>query len=127
MDITKRDEDFLRGLRRPQHWKEDEARRAMSLLAASGETQAGFARRYGLRVSRLVWWKRRLARRPVEEVAAEVTSRRDFVELVPSYSGDEVAARLRVGAVEIELRRLDAAAARFVAELARLAETGACS
>jgi hypothetical protein len=59
--------------------------------------------------------------------ADEPALRGDFIELVPSSPGDEIAAKLRVGAVEIELRALDGAAARFVAELARLARVDACS
>jgi hypothetical protein len=128
MGIAERDEDFLHGLRKRQHWKEAEARRALSLLEVSGESRTVFARRYGLRASRFAWWERRLTKRPMEKSsAAEPALRGDFIELVPSSPGDEIAAKLRVGAVEIELRALDGAAARFVAELARLARVDACS
>ena len=133
MALGNRDREFLRGLAGPKHWREVDARRALSLLAASGLMRAAFARRFGLKTTRLAWWSCRLAmsgdevRRASspEPTRAETAAR--FVELVAAPRVDGVAARVRVGAVELSLHRLDAATAQFVMELARLHEEASCS
>lgn len=126
MEITARDEEFLKGLRRSTHWSENDARRALELAEAAGEPRARFARRYGLRSGRLAWWKRRLGSTDQAQESSP-TSPVEFVELVSSACEPRPAALLRMGAVEVELWRLDLAAARFVATLASLAEKDACS
>ena len=131
MGLTKQDREFLRGLAGPQKWKELEARRALSLLEWSGSSRAAFSREFGLTTTRLAWWKRRLTRGEATRscVATRGQDREGeaFVELVGSTSGAVPAARLRVGAVEVELCRLDSTAAAFVVELARRAEEDLCS
>ena len=133
MALGKRDRDFVRGLAGPKHWREDDARHVLSLVAASGLSRAAFARQYGVSTSRLSWWERRLGPQVDDggaTSAAEPTAHdtvAGFVELVAAPGSDAVAARLRVGAVEVSLHRLDAAAAQFVMELARLHEEASCS
>ena len=48
MGIKKTELEFLAGLKGPRHWSEEDARRALALQEASGESRAGFARRHGL-------------------------------------------------------------------------------
>lgn len=133
MALGKRDRDFVRGLAGPKHWREDDARHVLSLVAASGLSRAAFARQYGVSTSRLSWWERRLGPQVDDggaTSAAEPTAHgagAGFVELVAAPGSDAVAARLRVGAVEVSLHRLDPAAAQFVMELARLHEEASCS
>src|SRR5690606_40269576 len=99
----------------------------------SGLSRAAFAREFGLTTTRLAWWERRLSVRDDETPAASsaeqttgrATSR--FVELVATGPSGSPAARLRVGAVEVAIHRLDASAAQFVMELARLHVEGSCS
>jgi transposase-like protein len=127
MVITKRDEDFLRGLKATARWSASDARRVLGLHEQSGESRAAFARRHGLHPERLAWWKRRFAELDAGAAGPDTGSRAGFVELVPPSSGNVPAARLRVGRVEVELRTLDVAAARFVAALAHHVQDGACS
>ncbi len=131
MSMTKRDEAFLRGLRKPGHWSEADARRALSLCDASGQSRAAFARDHGLRATRLAWWKKRLGEWtsvPPEQAPA---ARRDerFVELVAPAGEVAVTAvaTVRVGHVVVELSTLDGSAAEFVASLSRALEAGVCS
>ena len=133
MALGNRDREFLRGLTGPKHWSEVDARRALLLLAASGLKRAAFARMFGLKTTRLAWWSRRLSMSGDEvrqasspEPTRPGTAAR-FVELVAAPRADAVAARVRVGAVEMSLHRLDATAAQFVMELSRLLEEASCS
>ena len=135
MGITKGDEAFLRGLRGPRHWTEADARRALSLLEASGGSAAGFARRHGLRATRLAWWKRRL-RDWAQEGQGDLPARADddatptngggFVELVVGSHPGRAAATVRVGDVVVELTALDETAVRFVASLSRALGDESC-
>jgi hypothetical protein len=128
------DEAFLRGLAGPAHWTEGDARRVLAAWAASGLGRASFARRYGLRATRIAWWEKRLGEWRATETLQGGTSEEEFVELValPAMErvsrvhGGDVAARVRVADVAIELVVLDEAAARFVAEVARLRGRDAC-
>jgi transposase-like protein len=128
MQIGKRDKDFLFGLTGRRHWSEEDAQRVLALQEASGESRAGFARRHGMRATRIAWWSRRL-HQSEDGMSGEAASQ--WVELVAAIpSGgpnDPPAARVRVAAVSVELMRLDAAAARFVVELARMSEADTCS
>ncbi len=128
MRIGKRDKEFLLGLTGRRHWSEEDAQRVLSLLEASGESRASFARRYGLRAKRIAWWSGRLYQSE-DRVSGEAAS--PWVELlaaVPSGAcSDPPAARVRVASVSVELMKLDAAAARFVLELARMSEADTCS
>ena len=125
MGITKADEIFLQGLAGPQHWTEADARRALAVQEASGEGDAEFGRRYGLRPTRLGWWRRRLREWRPDEVAeaaggeGTASSAGGFVELMVSAQAGRSAATVRVGDVVVELATLDEAAAQFVASLKR--------
>jgi len=126
MRISERDKEFLRSLRGREHWKEDQARRALHLLEASGSSRVEFARRHDLTPSRLAWWSRRLRNSTGEPARPRSPGARGaFVELVPS-SGAETVARVRLGRVEVGLSTLDTKAARFVMELAQMMESDPC-
>ena len=129
MTITKRDEDFLRGLRGGSHWSEDDARRAIALCEASGQSRAAFARTHGLRATRFAWWKKRLAEWTADAECDDADERDgEFVELVVGASHAAMAAAtVRVGDVIVELATLDAAAAEFISVLARALQSDACS
>jgi len=133
MKMTKTDGAFLRGLRGPKHWREADARRALGLYEASGQSRAAFARRHGLRASRLAWWERRLgvgSARPKHGSERTPTTRSSgFVELVVGADASPPcgAATVRVGSVVVELSALDAAAADFVVALCRATGSDACS
>jgi len=43
-----------------RYWRETDARAALAAHRASGLSLAGFARRHGLTVQRLRWWRQRL-------------------------------------------------------------------
>lgn len=49
------------GTRRWRQWTEQQARAALDELAASGESAAVFARRKGVSVQRVAYWRKRLA------------------------------------------------------------------
>lgn len=128
------DEAFLRGLAGPAHWTEGDARRVLAAWAASGVGRASFARRYGLRATRIAWWEKRLGEWEATETLPGGRSGEEFVELVAlppterasRVPGVDVVARVRVADVAIELVALDETAARFVAEVARLRGRDAC-
>ena len=132
MSVTKKDEAFLRGLRGRKQWREDDARRALQLCETSGQSRAAFARQYGLRATRFAWWKRRLAEwaSPVASEQGDDAKGARFVELVSGRDdarSTPPAARVRVGAVVVELGTLDDNAAVFVAALSRALRSDACS
>lgn len=107
------------GRSKPRTWSEDDARRILDELAASGETVTAFARRRGLVPQRLSWWQKRLAgRRPAsptggggQELAAS------FLPVVLREAAPEVApAAVELGGgVRVELRSLDRTSALWVA------------
>jgi len=123
MDLTKKEEEYLDGLRGPEQWTEVEARRVLALVGSTGMSRAWFARRFGLTTARLAWWTRRLGK----EAAVPERQAPAFVELVAAPKMEGTVACVRVGGVEVALRRLDHEAAAFVAELARLQEEASCS
>jgi hypothetical protein len=134
MKISKTDEAFLRGLHGPKHWSEADAQRALGLYRASGLSRAAFARRHGLRDSRLSWWERRLAASPPgrkrkTKGASRMEADSRFVQLVAAADAapPHAAATVRVGAVHVEFATLDTAAADFVVALSRAAGGDACS
>lgn len=119
MDVlTKEDERFLEGLGGPSHWSDEEGRRVVELLDRSGESRASFAHRYGIKASRLAFWQRRFA--GLEVAASPAAATAAWVELVGvASSSSAIAARVRIGEIEVELARLDDAAARFIVALGR--------
>ena len=129
MSKTSAEEAFLRGVAGPAHWSEAEARRVLTLWEASGESAAAFARRHGLRATRLAWWSRRLAAWERDVEGAEPAERRDsaFVELVGMGGSTTASATVRVGPVIVELATLDASSARFIAALSQALGADACS
>jgi transposase len=69
------------------YWTEDEARRALKELDASGLTMAAFGRRTGIAEKRLRWWRRRLAATPAARSTALVP-----VRIKPAASAPAAAA-----------------------------------
>ncbi len=63
------------GRRRWQQWSESDARAALSELAGSGESVAGFARRRGFSSERIRYWRRRLIEDGVPAFVAVPVSR----------------------------------------------------
>ncbi len=58
-----------------RQWDESDAREALAAWAESGGTLSGFARRHGLTVQRLSWWRARMSPdRPTALVPVSVTS-----------------------------------------------------
>ena len=51
----------LRAVCRRRYWREDDARLVLGALERSGETMAAFARRHGVKVRRLEYWRDRVA------------------------------------------------------------------
>ena len=130
MSITKKDEAFLRGLCGRKQWKEQDARRALSLCEGSGQSRAAFARQYGLRPMRFAWWKRRLGEWTEPVATSERHEGVRFVELVAGVNdapSTRPAALVHAGEVTVELVTLDHDAAAFVAALSRALGTDACS
>jgi transposase-like protein len=61
-----------------RQWKAEDGRAALVALASSGESMSQFARRRGISMSRLFYWKKRLA---------ETTEPAGFVEVPASALG----------------------------------------
>ena len=131
MSITKADAAFLRRIAGPQHWTEEDAGRVLALREATGDSEAGFARRYGLRARRLGSWRRRLDESKADEAAGahehpDVELGDRFVELVTRERSDSAAATVHVGDVVGELAAVDHAGALFVAALSRALGAAPC-
>jgi Transposase len=78
-------------VRRWRQWTEEQARRALAELAASGERASVYARRKGISSQRLAYWKKRLAG----------PSRTEFVAVeLPAAS----AASIEIAAVGVVVR-----------------------
>jgi transposase-like protein len=130
MGMKKAEVEFLMGLAGPRHWSEEDARRVLELLAVSGDSRADFARRYGLRASRLAWWRHRLDEWEPDGMndASEAAPLRPFVQLVSTRGAATASvATVRVGDLVIELATLDAESARFIAVLRDALRGDVCS
>jgi transposase-like protein len=98
---------------RGRRWTAEVAEQVLAAHEASGESLASFARRQGLPVQRLLWWRRRLA--DWEQPArAERT-------LVPAVieGAERAAVKLQVGEVTVGVADAGLVPARWVAELVR--------
>lgn len=96
-------------------WSESEARRVLADWRSSGETLSAFARGRGLHPQRLSWWARRIECAASPPVFLPVSVR----EEARGEEGAIVAYASADGEVRVEVRRLDAASARWVALLSR--------
>lgn len=107
------------GRAKPKTWSEDDARRILDELAASGETVTAFARRRGLVPQRLWWWQKRLTgRRPASPKGDQAKDRAaSFLPVILRETTREVApAAVELGdGVRVELRSLDRTSALWVA------------
>jgi transposase-like protein len=94
-----------------RRWTAEVAQQVLAAHEASGESLARFARRQGVPVQRLHWWRRRLSdwERPAEAA------------LVPAIieGADRAAVKLQVGAVTVEVGEAGAVPASWLAELVR--------
>lgn len=133
MGKTSAEEAFLRGVTGSAHWSEADARRVLAMWEASGDSRAAFARRHGLRATRLAWWSSRLAAWAEPDVAHATSTDPvpgAFVQLMGTRvetTSTWSSATVRVGPVVVELATLDAAGAGFIAALARALGADACS
>ena len=116
----------LRDVPGTRRWKAPDARAALGAHAASGLSLAAFARRDGLSLTRLMWWRKQLRGRPSTTPPAPVrwvpvTIRRTAPVPLPPAPHVEIAVRggrvIRVGGP------FDP---RAVAELVRALEELAC-
>ena len=82
------------------YWREEQARVVLEAWAASGQSMAAFARRHGLAVKRLRWWKRWLM--PTTTSAHDEGDALDGTFVPVRVVGDEVATEpvVDVGAAE---------------------------
>jgi hypothetical protein len=90
-------------------------------MSQSGESMTAFARRRGLRPQRLFWWKKQLAE-PGRESSPHGVSAKAPALLPVVVRAAEQQALVSVellGGVRLELRTLDPASARWVAQLAQ--------
>jgi len=55
-----------------ERWNEGDARAALSVWKASGESLSAFAQRYGLTEQRLYWWRTRIAETAVPKRVSEL-------------------------------------------------------
>lgn len=107
-----------------QRWTTRDARRVLAAWKASGLTLSAFARRRGLQVQRLSWWKRRLEGAPhhANTSASSTTPPAPFIPLTVCAAEAEAPAamvELVDGGLRIELRALEAASVTWLAALVR--------
>ena len=88
-------------------WTEGDAREALSVLEASGESVNAFGRRLGIVPQRLLWWRSRLGRVTPSFVPVEVTGMSPAVVVV---AGD---------GTRVEMSTADPASAEWVATVLR--------
>ena len=100
--MKKRYDEALRQAIAKRYWSEPDARRVLAACTESGLSDAEYARREGVRASRLQWWRRQ----PEDTGALPVATalpRFMPVRLVRTSPGDEASARMAgpvVGGVE---------------------------
>lgn len=120
-------EQGLSELREARPWTRDEGRRVFDAWVESGETVADFARRTGLDRRKIYGLRRRLGASPTKQARTAPTFLPVIVRTAPSMPRGESSAatgitvRMRKG-VEVEVARLDAASAAWVATLVRSLE-----
>lgn len=107
------------GDRSGQRWTAEVAAEILAEQEASGESIAGFARRRGVSVQRLHWWRKRLRDWSAAATKSEAT-------LVPAVieGGDRPAVKLRVGELEMEIAQAEAVRPEWVAGLLRALGAG---
>lgn len=119
----------MAALLRRRTWNEEEARRILAELAASGETVSAFARRFGLVPQRLWWWQKRLGEQapPDRTPSGPQTQTLTATFLPVTVRAAELPAAPATmalgGGVRVELRTLDQTSALWVAQV--LAALGA--
>jgi transposase-like protein len=101
-------------------WDADVARRLLAAWRRRGQTMAAFARKHGLNVQRLIWWRKRLGG-DGDGDAADAPEPVAFIPAVMPPPSPEVSGRVLVwlaGCVEVEGETSTMPAA-WVAELAQ--------
>lgn len=71
-----------------RRWNAEDAARILEILARSGETVAGFARRHRIKDQRLIWWKRRLGSRVKIEDGSHAGEPERPIQFVPLVGRD---------------------------------------
>ena len=118
-------EELGRELRAKQFWSEDDARRAVAALTASGETTDEFARKLGMKPYRLARWRGRLQQEQgvvVASARAASATPRKSTAFVPVTVRDERTGRPPVvvamgTAVRVEIYEVDPASAAWVTSI----------
>src|SRR5579859_1809012 len=118
MENRKRTESLAERIK-GQTWNEEDARQVLDEQVASGETITAFARRHGLVPQRLWWWKKRLGPPAPSSRGPAMSSPLSaaFLPVTVRVAEPEVCpASLELGGgVRVELRKLDATSAGWVA------------
>ena len=111
-----------------RRWSSDEARTALAAWKTSGLTLTGFARKNGIKVQRLIWWRKRLGNdgRDCREVCARPAAPVSFIPAV--FGGTRPGAMTSIvvrlpGGVEVEACDAEYLPARWLAEVAMAMET----
>lgn len=108
--------------RRWRQWSEQEARKAVAELAASGESAAAFSRRTGVSLGRLTYWRKRL-----DGSSLALGETTDFVAV--NLSGATTSRSLEIVAAGVVVRvreDLDAGQVAHLVEAIGRRVTGAC-
>ena len=121
-------ERWLSELRKRRRWTPQDARRVLDAREASGASVAAFARKTGLTVQRLSWWRKRLKEERATEESLNALSTDASppafvpvtVRRAPRMSAPETAVVVHTDdGFRIEVLHLDAASATWVAVLLR--------
>lgn len=121
-------ERCLSELRKRRRWTQKDARRVLDAYEASGESVAAFARKTGLTVQRLSWWRKRLKEERATEGSLNALSTDSSppafvpvtVRRAPRMSEPEAPVVVHTDdGLRIEVRHLDGASATWVAVLLR--------
>jgi transposase-like protein len=76
------DGGWLRTLGGPRKWRPAQGERVIAAWRASGESMNGFARRHGLKVERIRYWRERVPAGASPKALAKVESPAAFVPVV---------------------------------------------
>jgi hypothetical protein len=106
-------EQWQEKLNSGERWTEDDARAAVNALRCSGESASAFARRHGMAVQRLVWWRARLVRSAGHKLVPVVVSGTSTER--PTECGAAVV--LHLGAVCMTIEDASRVSAGWVAEV----------
>jgi transposase-like protein len=114
---------FQEAIEQGASWTAEDARAALAACAQSGESTVEFARRHGISVQRLYWWRHRLkAAEP--SATTQAVAPLIPVTMRPAALRSDAVLLITDGELRIEIAGANAVSPSWVATLLRLVREG---